>query len=129
MAIVPMLKMRLVGLKYEREKILNAIQTTQLVEIIDGEEVKDTVRAPKNEQLKDLNDKFVRVNKSIEFIEECALDFYGKKSEQTNFESIFNATYKEFTQIYKKEEQLLKHLAPKHSNEQDKSIFDNFLHE
>lgn len=70
MAIVEMSKLKLIGISYERERILNALHRTGAVELRETEEIEDT-RFFANAELKErLTKDYDRLNRAISFLEE-----------------------------------------------------------
>ena len=99
--------MRLVGLKYERADILDALSKTGLVQITEGS-IENISRAEKCVDKQVLTEKYQKTVKSIDFIEESAKAYYGKKSkEEVKFFAHFDATYQDLKTVKDKEEQLL----------------------
>lgn len=79
MAIVEMSKLKLIGISYERERILNALHRTGAVELRETEEIEDT-RFFANAELKErLTKDYDRLNRAISFLEEQLVR--AKKSE------------------------------------------------
>ena len=70
MAIVEMSKLKLIGISYERERILNALHRTGAVELRETEEIEDT-RFFANAELKErLTKDYDRLNRAISVLEE-----------------------------------------------------------
>ena len=109
MAIVEMSKLKLIGLDYERENILNALHKTQKVELKNAEQLDDTFVAVDDKKIEDLKNKLDKLNKSIEFIMDCLdkskkEDFYPKDADGVKNDLL--VSYNEFITAPQKEENL-----------------------
>lgn len=109
MAVVKMSKLRLIGLDYEREKILNSLHKTGLVELKEPE-VDDTTFTVADDKLKEnLKTKSERIERCIEFISD-RLDkarnapYYPEKLSGT--ENNIIVSYDEFMSVSERESAL-----------------------
>ena len=70
MAVVEMTKIKLVGLLYHRESILDALQRTGCTEVVSTPEISDTVYVTEEEKKSVVSSDYDRIKKAIDFLEE-----------------------------------------------------------
>lgn len=109
MAILKMTKMRLVVIDYYKDQIFNALHKTGAFELSGTEQFADTFSAFDNLTVEELNKKFSRVSKSVEFITDSVAlckgkDYYPANTDQL-FENFF-VSYQDFSDISKREQKL-----------------------
>lgn len=78
MAIVEMSKIKLVGLSYHKEKILDTLHKTGLLQIVSTEEIADTALVKDAKVKEEISLKYARAKKSVEFITEHLEKAKGK---------------------------------------------------
>ncbi len=111
MAIVEMTKLKLCALSNQKSEILEALSKTRAVEVVDTEEVADTFLLENNLPL-DLEEKSVKVNKAIDFINATlgqikTESYYSLDDKELNSDIILS--YDEFNSIKQKEASLLEY--------------------
>lgn len=124
MAIVEMAKLKLLGLTYHREEILNAIHKTGYVQLIGTGEIADTFVLPENEEKSLLIEKYDSVKNAIAFIEETIEKAKGTKSYPKDLALLENffVSYQEFSSIINKEKVINELLLD--INDKQKTLID-----
>lgn len=111
MAIVEMSKIRLLGLTSDREEILNSLQKTGSVEVVDTAEIEDTVVFSCEQEKSDVSAQYSRINKCIEFfantLKSCEKEEYYPKNANEYLKNFF-VGYDEFISIINKEDSINK---------------------
>ena len=110
MAIALMTKMKLVGLSFHKDEILNALQKTECVELSEPEEITETFLVSENEELSALTTDYNRIYKAIEFYEEQferGKTIFIRPVTADGLKNFF-VTYDEFTGIEKSRYKLMK---------------------
>lgn len=110
MAIVEMSKLRLLGLTYHREELLNTLHRTGCVELKETAEIADTFPAQKEAETESFARKYDRTKICVEFIMENIERAKGKKIYPDKFAESFGnffVPYDEFSGIKDKEEKIL----------------------
>lgn len=114
MAIVEMSKLRLLGLTYHREELLNILHKTGCVELKETSEVDNTVVSQKDEQTDVLSRKYDRTKACVDFIMENIERAKGKNYYPTKYAESFDnffVSYDEFLNIKNKEDKILSVIA------------------
>lgn len=78
MAVVEMTKIKLVGLLYHKESILDALQRTGCTEVVSTPEISDTVYVTEEEKKSVVSSDYDRIKKAIDFLEEHIASSKGK---------------------------------------------------
>lgn len=78
MAIVAMTKLKLVGLSYHKDKILNTLHKTGCVQIVGTSDLPDTVSVKDAKVREEISLKYARAKKAVEFITEQLEKAKGK---------------------------------------------------
>ena len=109
MAVVEMSKLRLIGLSYQKEDILNALQKTGSVELFSTPVLENTNEVTENDGEENARAELERVKFAVDFIVETSerlkdTEFYPEELKKDD--GNFFVTYKEFTGIAKKEKDL-----------------------
>ncbi|MBQ9104204.1 MAG: V-type ATP synthase subunit I [Clostridia bacterium] len=110
MAIVDMAKIRLVGLSYQKEEILNALSRTCAVELSNPAELENTFVKIDVKSKELATEKYERAKNGVEFITEQlekakGTAYYPK--EVANVLTNFSVSYAEFLSAPKREKELL----------------------
>lgn len=110
MAIALMTKMKLVGLTFHEDEILNALQKTECVELSEPEEIAETFLVSENEEISGLTADYNRIYKAIEFYEEQLERGKTLLKRPVTADGLKNffVTYDEFTGIEKSRYKLMK---------------------
>lgn len=112
MAIAQMTKMKLVGLTYHEDEILNALQKTECVELSEPEEVADTVVFSDPIAVAMLNDTYNQLDKAISFYEE---QFDRAKTLKITRKGLidnqaFPVSYEDFLDVEKRKNRIMQSL-------------------
>lgn len=114
MAVVEMSKIRLIGLSYQKEDILNALQKTGSVELASTPILENTVEVTERESEEKARAELERVKTAVDFIVKTGEKLKGTEyypEELKKDVGNFFVSYKEFTGISKKEKELLRVIA------------------
>lgn len=108
MSVVEMSKIKLLGLSYNEEKILNALHKTGCVELKDTPEIDNTEIAAENKDKEEFIAKYDRAKRSVEFITENIEKSKGKEyyPKDTSALGNFFVSYEEFMSVWKKEDEI-----------------------
>ena len=111
MAIVKMSKLKLIGLSYEKEKILDALQKTRLVELRTPVEIEDTFLVTDERKRDGIKTKIDVLDRTIEFLSDN-IDKQKKNKdfpkELEDIDPILIVSYDEFINASKNEGELYK---------------------
>lgn len=99
MSIVEMSKLRLVGISYEKEKVLNVLHRTGVVELKRTEEIENTQTFSNLEEIEQANAKLEKLNRAINIITDTLnknkkTDLYEKDT--VGIKDWFDCSYDEF---------------------------------
>ncbi len=110
MAIVEMSKIRLIGLDYHKERILNTLHKSGSVELVETKEIPDTFCVAEDKDIADLREKYERAKFAVDFFTENIekskdKDYFPKEAE--NSLKNFFVSYDEFMSASGNEMELL----------------------
>lgn len=112
MAVVEMTKIKLVGLLYHKESILDALQRTGCTEVVATPEISDTVYVTEEEKKSIVSSDYDRIKKTIDFIEEHVASSKGKRYYPKTIEGgNFFVSYDEFSSVSAKEKDLFNFIS------------------
>ncbi len=107
MAIVEMSKIRLMGLDYHRDKILNALQKTGSVELVATQEIEDTVKFSDVAARQEITEKHDRLKTAIELISSKLSENKHFIPEKGTTEDSFFVSYDDFMSAPEWESELI----------------------
>ena len=99
MSIAEMSKLRLIGISTEKEKILNVIHKTCVVELKKTEDIENTFEITDELRLTEESQKLDKLNRAIEIISEHVNSLKGTKEYPKNvvgLNNYFDCDYEEF---------------------------------
>ena len=94
MAVVEMGKLNLVGMSYERDKILNALQRTNATEVKLHSETENTITV--NQDCEQLSAYLKDAESALEVLSSCVAKYYKEAKEKTDCLDEVEVTYSQF---------------------------------